>query len=190
MNSIEVATVVRVLKQGGVIAYPTEGVFGFGCDPLNEKAVRRILTIKQRPMDKGLILIAACFLQVVPYVRILDNERMRPVWASWPGPVTWLLPKSKALPTWISGTHDSVAIRITSHPIAAELCAQFGRPLVSTSANRQGKEPLRDWATVSEEFGLCVDYIVPGKVGELGGPTEIRDAWTGQIVRQVEDGNG
>ena len=102
----------RALRHGGIIAYPTEAVYGLGCDPLNAAAVLRLLTLKNRPMDKGLILIASDFQQLIPFVRTPDADIMRRINATWPGPVTWLLPAKAETPAWLCGAHDTLAVRV------------------------------------------------------------------------------
>ena len=135
-NQIDFA--VKCLKQGKVIAYPTEAVYGLGCDPDNVDAVSRILQIKHRALDKGFILIASSWEQIQPLVMYLTPDLLTRVFATWPGPITWLFPASKQVPAWIRGNHDSVAVRVTAHPIARALCEQFGGPLISTSCNIAG----------------------------------------------------
>ncbi|MBP8284057.1 MAG: Sua5/YciO/YrdC/YwlC family protein, partial [Chromatiaceae bacterium] len=109
------------IKAGGVVAYPTEAVYGLGCDPWNGEATRRILTLKQRPESKGLILIAAAIQQLTPFVELLEAERMEAILASWPGPHTWLLPARPEVPSWLRGEHATLAVRVTAHPLAAAL---------------------------------------------------------------------
>lgn len=174
---------IKTLADGGVIAYPTEAVYGLGCDPFNETAVRRLLSIKQRPTERGLILIAADWQQIEHLVRPIPAERMAEVKATWPGPVTWLFPASGLVPTWIRGQHDTVALRVTGHSIAKQLCQRFGKPIVSTSANISAQLPLRDTISVKTAFSYKVDYILPGRVGGLENPSEIRDVMTGKVIR-------
>ncbi|HRN60194.1 MAG TPA: Sua5/YciO/YrdC/YwlC family protein, partial [Chiayiivirga sp.] len=133
------------LRAGGVIAYPTEAVWGLGCDPFDAAALARLLALKQRPAAKGMIVIAARPAQVDRYLRwsALAPERRDQVLASWPGPNTWLIPCTDAVPHGLRGDHDTLAVRITAHPVAAALCEAFGGPIVSTSANRAGEPPAR-----------------------------------------------
>jgi L-threonylcarbamoyladenylate synthase len=172
----------HVLAAGGVIAYPTEAVFGLGCDPTDEQAVQRILTIKRRPWHKGLILIAADFSQLRPFVKPLPAAQRAQVEATWPGPVTWLLPALPRVPACLRGRHDSLAVRVTAHSLAAALCRAWGGPLVSTSANPSGRPPALTALAVRRHLGRQVDYIVPGVTGPARRPTEIR-ALDGRIVR-------
>lgn len=174
----------RIVYSGGIIAYPTEAVYGLGCNPLDGTAVQRLLTIKGRPPDKGLILIAADFNQLRPYVGQLETSIMQPVLDSWPGPTTWILPAAENLPGWLSGWRDSLAVRVTAHPVAAALCRSCGTPLVSTSANPSGRRPARTALAVRRYFSSGVDLIVSAPVGELGRPTRIRNALGGGLVRE------
>jgi L-threonylcarbamoyladenylate synthase len=175
---------MRVLRKGGVIAYPTEAVFGLGCDPNNKTAVQRILNVKQRSPAKGFILIAATLTQLKPFVEPLDVLSRKRVVATWPGPVTWLLPARNA-PVWLRGCHDTLAVRVTAHPPAAALCQAWGGPLVSTSANLSGRPPARSALQVHRRLGSLVDCIVPGTTGGAIQPTEIRDLQSGRVVRGV-----
>ena len=174
----------RVLRGGGVIAYPTEAVYGLGCDPLDPHAVERLLALKERPVDKGLILVAARFDQLTPFLRPLTADIRQRVEPTWPGPVTWLLPAAPNTPWWLTGAHDSLAVRVTAHPGTAALCKAFGGPLVSTSATLAGHPPARTALTVRRVFGDAVDYILPGELGDAKRPSEIRDAVSGHVLRQ------
>lgn len=169
----------RHVKQGGIIAYPTEGVFGLGCDPCNAKAVLKLLRIKKRPVDKGLILIAADIDQLKPYVTDIPDK----VRQSWPGPVTWLLPARKDVPHYLRGKHDTIAVRVTAHPIAAALCRETGSALVSTSANLSGQRPAASDRDVRRRFDTAFIYVVPGQTSTPGKPTPIRDARSGSRIR-------
>lgn len=174
---------VRALRAGGLIAYPTEAVYGLGCDPLQGAAVQRLLTLKQRPVEKGLILIASDWYQLEPYLLPLSAHQRRRLFASWPGPYTWILPCPPTVPVWLRGSHDSLAVRITAHPVAAALCRAWGGALVSTSANRSGLPPARSPLRVRQQFGAMIDYLVPGALGGLANPTAIRDGMTGKVLR-------
>lgn len=179
MNSEQAKSIIQA---GGVIAYPTEAVYGLGCNPDNESAVLQILRLKQRDVAQGVIVIAADWAQVADWVGVLSEERLQVVQASWPGPNTWLFPKSARVPAWISGEHDTVALRLTAHPIARELCQHCG-PLVSTSANPHGQAPARSAVEVDQYFGGDIAGIVAGDLGGLSAPTAIRYALTGAVVR-------
>lgn len=183
MSSFHLRTACRILRAGGIVAYPTEAVYGLGCDPLAPDAVMRLLTLKQRQWQKGLILIAASRRQLDAYIGPLDEALERRLEQTWPGPVTWLLPAKPEVPYWLRGEHPTLAVRVTAHPLAAALCEAFGGPIVSTSANLTGHAPARSALQVQREMGESVDYLLHGALGELAQPTEIRDAQTGRIIR-------
>ena len=176
-------TAARLLHDGAVIAYPTEAVYGLGCDPLNPDAVVRLLALKQRPMSAGLILIAADFSQVEPFLQPVPIRMRRKIAATWPGPVTWLLPARPEAPAWLRGRHASLAVRVTAHAGVAALCRRFGGALVSTSANPRGQAPARSALQVRRYFADRLDYLLPGRLGGRRQPSEIRDALTDEILR-------
>lgn len=178
---------VSALAQGEVIAYPTESVYGYGCDPFNAAAVTRLLQLKQRPQHKGLILVAADMAQLAPLLHTLPPEQLARLEASWPGPVTWLIPDPQGMiPSWIKGDFGSVAVRVSAHPLVQALCRCWGGPIVSTSANRSGQSPHRSEYPLKRMralYGIGADYIVPGYTSRTAKPTEIRDLQSGAIVR-------
>lgn len=171
------------VRAGGVVACPTEAVFGLSCDPVNEEAVMRVLELKRRSVDKGLILIAADFSQLERFCGTLDETRWNEVRASWPGPHTWLFPAGGACPAWVRGDHRTVAVRVTAHPAAASLCRLSGGALVSTSANLSGAAAALTAAEVTAAFGGALDVIVEGATGGCRSVTPIKDALTGESVR-------
>jgi len=182
---MKVSEAADILRHGGVIAYATEAVFGLGCDPQNPRAIEKLLQLKQRPADKGLILIAADETQLHPYLDMpaIDAAIWQRVRASWPGPVTWLLPVAPGVSALLRGEHTALAVRVTAHPQAAALCRAFGAALVSTSANLSGHAPARTAREVFAQFGDRLDAILPGETGGADKPSEIRDARTGRILR-------
>ncbi|MBS0571282.1 MAG: Sua5/YciO/YrdC/YwlC family protein [Proteobacteria bacterium] len=172
------------LQAGGVIAYPTEAVYGLGCDPHNRVAFERVFVLKQRPPTQGVLLIAAEFAQVEKYVdAATPADAIARARATWPGPTTWVFPRAAGVPGWIAGTHAGIALRVTAHPLAAALCHAFGGALVSTSANRHGEPPARTASEVRAAFGGELAYILDGAVAGLSRPTPIRDALTGEWIR-------
>lgn len=178
----DLQTAVRILRAGEVIAYPTEAVWGLGCDPFREDAVRRVLDLKQRSEAKGLIIIAASLAQIDPWLRALSPVQKAAVLATWPGPYTWIVPAADA-PSWLRGDHDSLALRVSAHPGVQALCEAWGGPLVSTSANLSGQPPAADVAALQQQFGSGLGYILPGRLGGDARPSEIRDAVTGVVLR-------
>ena len=173
----------RCIEAGGILAYPTEAVYGLGCDPRNGGAVHRLLAIKRRPEDKGLILIAADYSQLRSFVTPLVGDRMREVLATWPGPVTWLLPARAGTPRWLTGRHATLAVRVTAHPLAAALCRSAGRALVSTSANVSELPPARTALEVRLAFGTQLDLVLARPCGPRTNPSTIRDGLTGAVIR-------
>lgn len=174
-----------LLRGGGVLAYPTEAVFGLGCDPHDRVAFERLFALKERPATQGVLLIAADFAQVAPYIDLaaVPAAVMDQVHATWPGPNTWVFPRSARVPEWVAGGHAGIALRVTSHEPAAALCRAFGAPLVSTSANPHGQPPARDVATLARYFGDRLEAALDAPLGGLDRPTSIRDALTGAIIR-------
>ncbi len=172
------------LAAGGILACPTEAVWGLSCDPLNERACTRLLALKHRHWSKGLILVAADFAQLAPFIEVPSNNALKRATATWPGPATWIFPAAERAPTWISGDHDGVAVRVSSHPLLRALCRRFGGPLVSTSANPAGRAPARSLHEVRRYFRTGVDVLIPGALGGLAKPTTIRDAASGHILRR------
>ncbi len=175
----------RTLRGGGIIAYPTEAVYGLGCDPRNEEAVFRLLMLKQRPMHKGLILIAADLAQLLPYIKEPPPSHKRWLEESWPGPVTWVMPARADTPFWLRGGRTTLAVRVTAHPVAAALCHAFGGAIVSTSANPTGRQPARTPLAVRRYFDGRLETIIHGKTGPLRNPTEIRNLTDGRILRSA-----
>ncbi len=171
------------IRGSGILAYPTEAVYGLGCDPWDRAAVQRLLAIKRRPEHKGLILIGADFAQLEPFVEPLDSARMQAVLATWPGPNTWLLPARAGMPDWLRGRHATLAVRVTAHPIAAALCATAGSALVSTSANISDRPPARTPLQVRLTLGHQVDLVLAGHCGTRARPSTIRDGRTGAVIR-------
>lgn len=186
VSLLSIPEAATALQTGGVIAYPTEAVWGLGCDPRDEQAVLRLLAIKQRAVDKGLILIASHLEQLRPFLNLaaVPADNLATVLASWPGAHTWVMPASAAAPRWITGTHHGIAVRITAHPLVIELCNAYGGALVSTSANRAGQPAALLRETLDPLVLEGVDGVVVGETGGLGAPTTIRDALTGAAIRQ------
>lgn len=183
MKSIDAIT--ALLRQGGVIAYPTEGVWGLGCDPRNEAAVLRLLALKQRDVAKGLILIASNEMQLATFIDLapLRDAQRAEVRASWPGPNTWIMPASANAPHWITGHHDGIAVRVTAHPLVRALCDGFGGALVSTSANIASEPSPRSRAELDPRILAGVDAISEGETLGRQQPSTIRDARSGSTLR-------
>lgn len=172
----------HLVNQSGVIAYPTESVYGLGCNPFNEDAVFRLLLLKQRPLEKGLIILASDIEQLSSLIDPLDNEQIKTIHSATQA-TTWIVPARQA-PEWLTGKHHSLAIRITSHPIAKALCSALGYPLVSTSANPSAKPPAMTPLRVRQYFKNQLDLVIHGKNGPLTRPTTIIDLISGKIIRK------
>jgi L-threonylcarbamoyladenylate synthase len=175
-----------LLRRGGLLVYPTEAVWGLGCDPFDPQALQRLLALKQRVQAKGLILIAADLDTLRPLLDLdaLAGERRDAVLASWPGPHTWAMPCSPRVPETLRGAHDTLAVRVTAHPPAAALCRAFAAPLVSTSANLAGEPPAYARAALDPRLLAGVDGVLDGETGGLERPTPIRDARSGESLRR------
>lgn len=184
-TAIDIDDAVSLLRRGGLVAYPTEAVWGLGCDPDDRDAVLHLLRLKQRPLEKGLILIAA---HLDPLRRWLDLQALPPdrlaaVLGSWPGPHTWVMPAAADAPVWITGGRDSIAVRVSDHPVVVALCEAFGGPLVSTSANPGGQPPAYSRDGLDPTLLDAVDAVVAGETGGLARPTPIRIALDGSALR-------
>ncbi len=178
-------TAVEVYQQGGIIAYPTEAVFGLGCDPDNIEAIEKLLRLKQRDKAKGLILLAANYSQLLPYVndnKIPQDKRFS-VLSRWPDGITQVFPKNDGLSSWLTGDFDSIAVRVTSQPDVVALCNQVNKPIVSTSANLSGEPPVSQWQDLSPALTDKIDFIIKGKTLGFNQPSRIIDALTGETFR-------
>ena len=177
---LAIAKAADILLAGGVIAYPTEGVFGLGCMPDDDDAVLRVLTLKRRDPSKGLILIASNRQQLDAWLDPDASDIPDPV----PGkPITWIAPARPTVSPLVRGRHDGLAVRLTTNPTAAALCDMVASPIVSTSANLAGQPVARNHYVLRRRFGTRVDYIVPGDCGPASGASEIRDLATGRVLR-------
>lgn len=179
----QISEAVNILQAGGVIAYPTEYCFGLGCDPRNDAAIERLLAIKQRKREQGVIVVAANLVQVQSYANIESLERAEQIKRSWPGANTWLLPVSDSVSTWVRGSHNTLAVRIPDNQVCQQLCESFGHAIVSTSANRHGQDALLTYQAVFHQFDRELDYIIDADVGGAQAASTIRHAITGEQIR-------
>lgn len=181
-TSFKINRAVQKIRAGEIIAYPTEAVFGLGCDPLNEEAVYRLLGLKQRRLEQGLILIASSLAQLEPYL-LLTDAIIRRVQQTWPGAVTWIIPSHPYTPYWLTGKHDSLAVRVTAHPLARQLCELNAAPIVSTSANINGRPPATKAWQLAQRLGAHKLHVLAGAVGGLKRATAIYNALDGHQIR-------
>ena len=181
---LSIDTAVADLKQGRIIGYPTESVYGLGCDPLNQMAVEKLLKIKQRDINKGLILVASDFSQLSDYLGDLSKVDLPMILASWSKrSITWLLPTADHTPVYLKGQYSTLAVRVSNHPIIQQLCTTFEGAIISTSANYAGYSPATSAIDVLSLFEQRISGVVKGELGNESKPSQIRDALTGYILR-------
>lgn len=183
MSQEDITHGARVIASGGVIAHPTEGVFGLACDPASRAALERVMRIKQRDASKGVILLAHCPDALQPYCAELEPNMTARLTKTYPHPTTFIVPAAPGASDLLTGGRSTLAVRITTHDLSLTLCRTLEHPIVSTSANRGGEPPARDAITVRETLGDDLDLIVDGELGDAQGPSAIIDIVTGQIVR-------
>jgi len=172
----------HALNQGQIIAYPTEAVYGLGCDPLNESAVLSLLNLKQRSIHKGLILIASDFTQFLPFVKP-STQMINRIMPSWPGPVTWIIPAQAWVPHYLTGNHQTLAVRVSAHPLVQQLCNFYGGAIVSTSANKSQQSSARSAVQVRIKLATKDIFIVSGATAQQAQPTAIYNAFNGDCLR-------
>lgn len=180
VSAFNIRNTALTVKQGGVIAYPTEAVYGLGCDPYQQVAVYRLLALKNRPVEKGLILVASSLEQLADFIEPLSPSQRQLIHNS--ENTSWVVPASAA-PVWLRGSHNSLAIRLSKHPVVESLCHCLQQPLVSTSANPTGKNPARNSLQCHHYFHHELDIILNSDTGSLKQPTEIRDLLSQNIIR-------
>jgi len=171
--------------QGGIIAYPTEAVFGLGCDPDNLQAIEKLLRIKKRSPEKGLILLAANYAQLLPYIddRKIPQDKRLSVLSRWPDGITQLMPKNIQISKLLTGEFTKIAVRLTSQPDVVALCNKVNKPIVSTSANLSGQQPAKTWQEVEDTLSNKIDFIIKGNTLGYTQPSKIIDALTGETIR-------
>jgi L-threonylcarbamoyladenylate synthase len=184
-ESLQFATAVKVINQGGVIAYPTEACFGLGCAPQYKHAIERLRTLKTRSAGMGFILVSDNIERLKPYINWYSLNKLQrdEIVASWPGPTSWLIPVSDQTGSDLCGENDTLAVRVSAFESIRLLCSGAQSALISTSANLQGKVPITTAAEVAQVFGDNIDYIVDSPVQGLENPSRIIDARTQQIIR-------
>jgi len=185
LTKAALAKISVVFDQGGIIAYPTEAVFGLGCDPDNTQAIERLLKLKQRSANKGLILIAADYAQLQPYIDEvkITVDKYQAMLARWPDAITQIVPAKKDISPLLTGMFDSLAVRVSDHPDVIALCNKVNKPIISTSANLSNQETARTWQQVELQFGEQIDYLIKGDNLGLLQPSTIIDAISGKVIR-------
>lgn len=188
MSKFHIKIAADFLRIGGIIAYPTESVFGLGCDPHNIDAIHRLLLIKNRPEAKGLIIVAASIKQLEPFIKAPNPQLLKTLQETWPGPTNWLLPPNSHSPAILRGSFPLQAVRVSKHPLIQDLCYQFGGAIVSTSANKSKRAPAKKTVGVYQRFGTSLDYVLSGNVGGLSMPCEIRNGLNNEVIRSSTQG--
>lgn len=182
-KSADLTLAAQFVQRGELILYPTEAVYGIGCAPHDDEAIQTLLAIKQREKSKGVILIAARYEQLLAYIEPLTNEMLARIGNTWPGPNTWIVPARADTSPLLTGGRNTLAVRVTQHPVVRALCEACGHPLVSTSANISGHPEARDIETAASLFQNQVPLLVLGDLGSERKPSTIRDVTTGQVLR-------
>ena len=180
-SRVDLNLIASLLSDGKVIAYPTESCFGLGCDPDNENALNKILILKKRSIDQGVIIIGDSFSQLQNYCNELPTAQIEKMESTWPGPTTFLGPSTTH--PWLRGKHSSIGIRVPGHDLARQICTIFKKPIVSTSANPHGLESAKTPSMVTEYFSDQIDYILNKQIGDRTKPSEIIDLQSGNIIR-------
>lgn len=179
----EMNLAIQTIQSGGLLVYPTEAVFGIGCDYREQTAVNRLLSLKNRDISKGLILIASHVQQVLPLIKLKDQNDLARAIKTWPSHNTWVFEASHLVPNWISGKHSSVAIRVSAHPTVKYLCDKLGHALVSTSANISGQPAPTTLEQTKTQLGKAIDCYLDAPLGNASQPSAIRKADTGEVLR-------
>lgn len=186
LTTFTINDAVKTFQQGGIIAYPTEAVFGLGCDPDNDSAINKLLSLKQRSVDKGLILLASDYSQLQPYIdesKISEQQKLQ-ILSLWPGAVTQILPASKTISPLLCGVFETIAVRITQHPDVIALCRKTGKAIISTSANLSGKAAAITWQQVLQQFPVQLDYLIKTETLGLDRPSTIIDGISNRVLRK------
>ena len=180
---LSVEAAATAVHAGNIIAYPTEAIYGLGCDPDNQTSLQQLLEIKARATNKGLILVGSEWQQLEPFVELTNQSILDRALESWPGPVTWIMPASDRCSALLTGGRKTIAVRVSAHTVVRDLCNEYGNALVSTSANISGEAPLRQAEDVADAFASQIAGVVEGKLGGLENATSIFDATTGVQLR-------
>jgi len=178
---LELKKIHEILVDGGVIAYPTESVFGLGCDPSNEQAIAKILEIKKRTLEMGFVLLTPNIKIVSSWVNI-SNKQLKIVSSPSKRPTTYIVPASVAAPKWLA-VKNTLAIRLSNDPFIKNICGLLGLPIVSTSANLHGENPCKSAEEVQKIMGSQLDYIVFKQTGPFNNPSTIVDLSSGKTIR-------
>ncbi len=181
LNTVSIDKGRAIIKAGGIVAYPTEAVYGLGCEAFNQTAVKAILSLKGRDIHKGMIVLIAEWSQLFSLISPITEAQLAHVRSTWPGFITWVFPCAADLPKWISGDNNSIAIRMSAHPIARALAMES--PIISTSANQSGQQPALTAEAVYQQFPKGIDALLEGELGGYTQPSMIYDVRSGERLR-------
>lgn len=182
ISAIQLKKIQLHLKKGGVIAYPTESCYGFGCDPFNIKAIQKIINIKHRSSAKGLIVIAGKISELNHLIQPISTNDKQELSQYWPGPYSIILPTTSHTPKMLTGTHNSLAVRITKHQQVRTITRHLNYAIVSTSANKSGKQSIKTYRECVQQFGSLV-MVIKGLTSFAKKPSTIINWQTKQVVR-------
>jgi L-threonylcarbamoyladenylate synthase len=171
----EIERAVAVLRAGGLVAFPTETVYGLGADASNPAAVRKIFEAKGRPATHPVIVHLADAVQLVNWAREVPESARRLARKFWPGPLTVILKRAPGVSDVVTGGQETVALRVPSHPVAQQLLARFGGGIAAPSANRHGRVSATTAEHVRREFGAAVDCVLDGGESQIGIESTIVD---------------
>lgn len=183
LSVLSIKEAIICLRRGEIIAYPTEAVYGLGCDPMNQQALKKLLLLKQRAADKGLIVVGADYSHIAPYVAMTQEELPEIINNSWPGPYNWVLPAPSSSSNLLTGQYVTQAVRVSAHPVVKELCVGFGGGIVSTSANITNQASCTTQEELQDSFFSGVAGIVSGDIGEELQPCSIRQYNSTKVIR-------
>lgn len=175
MKPEQIAHAVAVLRSGGLVAFPTETVYGLGADASNAEAVKKIYAVKGRPRNHPLIVHLASADMLTAWARDVPNAAHTLAQSHWPGPLTLVLKRAPAVRDLVTGGQDTIALRVPSHPVAQALLAAFGGGIAAPSANRYGRVSATCAEHVESELGSAVDYVLDGGACDFGIESTIVD---------------
>ncbi|HEX5477001.1 MAG TPA: L-threonylcarbamoyladenylate synthase, partial [Burkholderiales bacterium] len=169
----------ELLRAGGLVAFPTETVYGLGADASSPQAVARLYAVKRRPADHPVIVHFATGEEAFAWAREIPESAGRLAKAFWPGPLTLILKRSAKAGDFVTGGQDNVGVRVPAHPVAHELLAKFGAGVAAPSANRFGRISPTTAAHVRADLGSDVDLVLEGGASEVGIESTIVDLSSG-----------
>jgi L-threonylcarbamoyladenylate synthase len=174
-TSVEITRAAQILRAGGLVAFPTETVYGLGADAWNPAAVRKLYAVKRRPADHPVIVHFATAKQAFEWAREVPDSARKLAQSLWPGPLTLILKRAARAPDFITGGQDNVGVRVPAHPVAHQMLAAFGGGVAAPSANRFGAVSPTTASHVLAELGADVDLVLEGGPTEVGIESTILD---------------